>query len=347
MNTFAVKNYFMKIGLAGVGYLGKIHLKLIKEIAEEGKVEITGIFDVNVDTLHKVAEEFNVKKFNSLEELIDNSDVIDIVTPGETHFEIAKKSILQKKHVFIEKPVTKTVEEAKGLKSLAKKNGVLIQVGHVERFNPAFVSTKQYLQSPLFIEVHRLAMYNPRGTDVSVTLDLMIHDLDLIFNINPAKIKNIYANGIEIVSNTTDIANVRLEFENGSVANITTSRLSLKNMRKFRVFQKNAYISMDLLEKKSEIVHIKNVDESTSEDALIFSPGNNIPDKEIVIEKPEIIHLNAIKEELLSFLNSIKNQTTPAVSIDDAIKVLDIAYQIEDKIKENKLHLNKDVVGKK
>lgn len=328
--------------MVGVGYLGKIHLRLIKEIIQEGKgFSEVGIFDVNTNELNKVAEEYGVKKYDSLEMLIEHSDLTDIVTPGETHYEIAKKCIANKKHVFIEKPVTKTVEEALDLKRLAEENGVLIQVGHVERFNPAFVSTRPYIQSPLFIEVHRLAMYNPRGTDVSVTLDLMIHDLDLIFNINPVPLKNIYANGIEIVSHTTDIANVRLEFENGSVANITTSRLSLKNMRKFRIFQKNAYISIDLLDKKSEIVHIKEVDNHTPEDALILSPGNGIPDKEIIIQKPEIVSLNAIKEELLSFKNSIDKKTQPVVSIDDAIRVLDIAYRIENKINESKLHLNR------
>lgn len=333
----------MKIGLAGVGYLGKIHLKLIKEIIQEGGFSDVFIFDVDTSVLNQLAEQFQVKKCQSLEELIVNCDVIDIVTPGETHFDIAKKCILQKKHVFIEKPVTKSVNEAVQLKKLAEENNVKIQVGHVERFNPAFVSTKHLINTPLFIEVHRLALYNPRGTDVSVTLDLMIHDLDLILNINPYRIKNIYANGIEIVSPTTDIANVRLEFENGSVANITTSRLSLKNMRKFRVFQKNAYISLDLLEKKSEVVHIKNTDENTPEDALIFSPGNGIPDKEIVIEKPNILPTNAIKEELWSFLNSIHNDTIPPVNIDDAIRVLDIAYQIEEIINRNKLSFKENI----
>ncbi|MCX7728313.1 MAG: Gfo/Idh/MocA family oxidoreductase [Bacteroidia bacterium] len=330
----------MRIGLVGIGYLGKIHLKLIKEIIQEGGCSELGIFDVNVTELNKVSEEWGIKKFSSLDELIQESDIVDIVTPGETHFEIAKQCIISKKHVFIEKPVTKTVNEAIQLKHLAEENNVLIQVGHVERFNPAFLSAKEHIHSPLFIEVHRLAMYNPRGTDVSVTLDLMIHDLDLILNINPYKVKNIHANGVEIVSHITDIANVRLEFENGSVANITTSRLSLKNMRKFRVFQKNAYISIDLLEKKSEVVHIKDVDEQTPEDALIFSTGNS--EKEIVIEKPKIVPTNAIKEELKSFLNSIKKQSTPMVSIDDAIRVMELAYQIEDKIHQSKMYFNKN-----
>ncbi len=327
----------MRIGLLGVGYLGKIHLKLI---IETGCFSSIGIFDINDNELRKVSKEYNVKAFSSLEELINNSDIVDIVTPGNTHFEIAKECILRKKHVFIEKPVTQTVEQAQELKKLAEENNVFIQVGHVERFNPAFVSCKKYLLSPLFIEVHRLATYNPRGTDVSVTLDLMVHDLDLILNINPYPVKNIYANGIEIVSPATDIANVRLEFENGSVANITTSRLSLKNMRKFRVFQKDAYISIDLLDKKSEIVHIKNTNENTPEDALVFSPGNGIPDKEIIIEKPQIFSLNAIKEEIISFVNSIKNKTIPVVSIGDAIRVLELAYQIEKKINDNKQYLN-------
>lgn len=330
----------MKIGLAGIGYLGKIHLKLLLELQKEGYIKSIGIFDINKNELEKVSNEYAVNAYNSIDDLISDSDVIDIVTPGDTHFEIAKKSILNNKHVFIEKPVTKTVEQAKALKELSFKKNVVIQVGHVERFNPAFVATRKFIDLPLFIEVHRLAIYNPRGTDVSVTLDLMIHDLDLILNIQPNKIKNIYANGIEIVSPSTDIANVRIEFENGSVANITTSRLSLKNMRKFRVFQKNAYISIDLLEKKSEIVHIKNIDENTPEDALLLSPGNGMTDKEIIIEKPEIFQSNAIKEELKSFINSINKGMKPIVSIDDAINVLDVAYQIENIISKNKLALH-------
>jgi len=326
----------MKVGLIGVGYLGKIHLKLLLELQKEGYLKNVSVFDINKNELEKVSNEFSVKAYYSLDDLINDSDIIDIVTPGDTHFEIAKKSILKNKHVFIEKPVTKTIEQAKILKELSIQNNVLIQVGHVERFNPAFLATRKFIDLPLFIEVHRLAIYNPRGTDVSVILDLMIHDLDLILNILPQKIKNIYANGIEIVSPSTDIANVRMEFENGSVANITTSRLSLKNMRKFRIFQKNAYISIDLLEKKSEIIHIKNVDEKTPKDALILSPGNGMPDKEIIIEKPEIIQINAIKEELKSFINSINTGMKPVVSIDDAINVLDVAYQIENIISKNK-----------
>ncbi len=329
----------MKAGLVGIGYLGKIHLKLLKELFQEKRISGVGIYDINYSELERLAKEYEVQKFDTLEELVEKSDVVDIVTPGETHFEIAKKCIENKKHVFIEKPVTKTVEQAVHLKELSEQNKVLIQVGHVERFNPAFLISQPFFGEPLFIEVHRLAVYNPRGTDVSVTLDLMIHDLDLIFNINSCKLKNIYANGIEIISPTTDIANVRLEFENGSVANITTSRLSLKNMRKFRVFQKDAYISIDLLDKKLEVIRIKNVDAFTPDDALIFSPGNGMEDKEIIIEKPDVVLVNAIKEELISFIDSIEHQTQPIVSIDDAIRVLDVAYQIEEKIKQNKISL--------
>jgi len=327
----------MKIGLVGLGYLGKIHLKLLVELLKEGKISSIGIFDINEAEKLRLANEYSVKSYNSLQELILDNDIVDIVTPGEIHFDIAQMCLKHKRHIFIEKPATKTVEQSVELKRLAEEQNVLIQVGHVERFNPAFVATQKFFHQPIFIEVHRLALYNPRGTDVSVTLDLMIHDLDLILNVNPHKVKNIYANGIEIVSPTTDIANVRLEFENGSVANITTSRLSLKNMRKFRVFQKNAYISIDLLDKKSEIVHIKEVDNTTPEDALILSPGNGIPDKEIVIEKPEILPINAIKEELQSFIYSIQLGKKPIVTIDDAIQVIDLAYKIEDIIYQNKL----------
>ena len=320
----------LKTGLIGVGYLGKIHLKLLKEI--QG-FEFIGIYDVNTEHCKLMSEQFNVPFFEDINALIDSSDVLDIVTPSQSHFEIAQKCIKKGKHVFIEKPITQTVEEAVQLLNLSQEAGVKVQVGHVERFNPAFIAAKPLINKPQFIEIHRLAQYNPRGTDVSVTFDLMVHDLDLLLNIVPSNIKKISANGVNLVSTAPDIVNARIEFDNGVVANITTSRIALKNMRKFRVFQDGAYVSIDLLEKATEIVRIRNAANNTGN--FVLKPGNNLPNKELVFEHPVILPTNAIKEELKAFNLSIVNKQKPAVSIEEAISVLKLAYAIDEKIGES------------
>lgn len=319
----------LKIGLIGVGYLGKIHLKLLKEIEE---YEFIGIYDVDNNHCKTIAEQFTVPSFQNVNELIEACDVLDIVTPSQTHFEIAQNCIRKGKHVFIEKPITPTVEEALELQNLAKEAGVLIQVGHVERFNPAFIAAKPLIKQPQFIEIHRLAQYNPRGTDVSVTFDLMVHDIDLLLNLVQSNVKKISANGVNLVSNTPDIANTRIEFDNGCIANITTSRIALKNMRKFRVFQEGAYISMDLMDKVTEVVRIKNAGANSGN--FVLKSGNNLPDKELVFEHPIILPTNAIKEELKAFNYSIVNKQKPVVSIEDAINVLKMAYSIDEKISQ-------------
>jgi predicted dehydrogenase len=316
-----------KVGLIGLGYLGKIHLKCLKEINE---LELTGIFDIDKELCKSLADQYGTKAFASMEELIDACDIIDIVTPSQTHFEIAKACIRKSKHIFIEKPVTPTVEEAKALHHLAEEARVKVQVGHVERFNPAFISAKPFIKKPQFIEIHRLAQYNPRGTDVSVTLDLMIHDLDLLLSIVDSNIKKISASGVNIVSPTVDMVNARIEFDNGCVANVTSNRVSLKNMRKFRIFQENMLISVNLLEKVTELIHVKNATKDSKN--LILKPGNNLPEKELIFEHPIILPTNAIKEELIAFIACIAYKQKPVVGIENAIEVLDLAYAIDEKI---------------
>ncbi|MDO8897298.1 MAG: Gfo/Idh/MocA family oxidoreductase, partial [Bacteroidales bacterium] len=241
----------LKIGVLGAGHLGKIHIRCIQQIEE---YELVGFYDQDAETAQKVENEFNLKRFDSIDALIDAVEIVDIVTPTISHFSCASKALKKRKHVFIEKPIVATPEEAQQLIALAQEASVKVQVGHVERFNPAFIAAKNSISNPMFIETHRLAQFNPRGTDVPVVLDLMVHDIDIILSVVNSKISKISASGVAVVSQTPDITNARIEFENGCVANLTASRISLKNMRKSRFFQKDAYITVDFLEKKTEIV---------------------------------------------------------------------------------------------
>lgn len=325
----------LKIGVFGAGHLGKIHIKLILELKEE--FELVGFFDPSDEHAKQVANDFQIKRFEDEEALIAACDVIDIVTPTLSHFDIAQKALKKCKHVFIEKPITETVEEAKQLIKTAHEAQVKVQVGHVERFNPAFQEALPFLDNPMFIETHRLAHFNPRGTDVPVVLDLMIHDIDIILSVVKASVKRISASGVAVVSNTPDIANARIEFDNGAVANLTASRISLKNMRKSRFFQKDAYISVDFLEKKSEIVQMENVVGEPDPFDFVIQLGNDQPDKKIIIEKPEIKETNAIKEELRTFSQAIHNDSEPVVPIEDGALALEVATEILKKIEPMKV----------
>lgn len=319
----------IKIGVLGAGHLGKIHIRLLKEIP---KYEFVGFYDPNSDNAALVAKEFGIKCFNSIDELLDNVDAIDIVTPTITHYDCASKAIKKSKHVFIEKPVTNTIEEAKSLIGLSKEANVKVQVGHVERFNPAFIAGKSFCSSPMFIETHRLAQFNPRGTDVSVVLDLMIHDIDIILSVVKSTIKRISASGVAVVSDSPDICNARIEFDNGCVANLTASRISMKNMRKSRFFQKDAYISIDFLDKKVDVIRLKNIFGEADPLAVTIDLGSK-GSKQIYFENPSVSQTNAIKMELETFADSITNGTTPLVSIDDGYKALDVAYKIIEKMR--------------
>ena len=314
----------LKAGVLGAGHLGKIHLKLLQQ---SSKYELVGFYDPIEDYARQVSNEFGYTYFTSIDDLIDAVDVIDIVTPTLNHFDCAVSAIEKGKHIFIEKPITKTVEEAELLRDLVQKKKIRGQVGHVERFNPAFTAVKDMILNPMFIESHRLAEFNPRGTDVPVVLDLMIHDIDIILSVVNSEVKDIHASGVSVISDTPDIANARIEFENGCVANLTASRISLKNMRKSRFFQKDAYISVDFLEKKSEVVKMKDAPENPDDFAMILqnAEGNK---KQIYFENPKIEQNNAILDELESFADSINNGSTPIVSLRQGTRALQVAQQI-------------------
>ena len=314
----------LKAGVLGAGHLGKIHLRLLQQ---SERYELVGFYDPFTENAQKVADEFGYTLFDSIDSLIDAVDVVDIVTPTLSHFDCAKKAIEKGKHIFIEKPITKTVSEAEVIRNLAKKYAVRGQVGHVERFNPAFTSVKEKIDAPMFIETHRLAEFNPRGTDVPVVLDLMIHDIDIILSVVNSEVKNVHASGVSVISDTPDIANARIEFENGCVANLTASRISMKNMRKTRFFQKDAYISVDFLEKNAEVVKMKDVPDHPDEFAMILQNAEGVK-KQIYFDKPDVQQNNAILDELESFADAINTNTTPIVSLSQGTEALRIAQQI-------------------
>ena len=321
----------LKIGVLGAGHLGKIHINCIKQLSV---YELIGFYDQDVNTAKKVSEDLQVKSFSSVEELIDSVDVVDIVTPTISHFECASLALRKGKHVFIEKPIVATVEEADRLVKLAEDAKVKVQVGHVERFNPAYIAARPHINAPLFIEAHRLAIFNPRGTDVPVVLDLMVHDIDIVLDLIKSPVKNVSVSGVSIVSPTQDIANARIEFENGSVANLTASRISMTNMRKHRVFQKDAYVTIDFLEKKTDIVRINELGETPDSLAMKIDLADGTS-KQITVEHPEVMPINSIMMELESFHNAIVNDTEPAVTMHDGVQALKVCYMILDELAKN------------
>lgn len=322
----------LKIGVVGAGHLGKIHLRQIKEIPE---YQLVGFYDSNPAAASAVSAELQVVAFPSMDELINAVDVVDVVVPTLHHYECVMAALKKSKHVFVEKPLAENVAEAKNLVALAHEANVKTQVGHVERFNPAFIAIKDMCDNPMFIEAHRLAQFNPRGTDVSVVLDLMIHDIDIVLSLVKSGVKRISASGVPIVSSTPDIANARIEFDNGCVANLTASRISLKKMRKIRMFQKDAYISVDMLTHKTEVVRIKDVVEGQEHDprSMVIDFGNDGKKKQIYLEMPEIAPNNAIKMELSTFAEAIKNNSQTVVTIEDGAKALEVAHKVIEKIK--------------
>lgn len=323
----------LKYGVLGAGHLGKIHLRCINT---SEKIDLVGFYDPDTTNAAKVAAELNTTAFDSPESLIAACDVVDIVTPTTMHYALAEKVALAGKHIFIEKPLTHTVEEAEKLLDIVAKMGIKVQVGHVERFNPAFLTVRDMSIAPLFVEAHRLSPFNPRGTDVSVVLDLMIHDIDLVLHVVNAPIKNIMANGVSVVSNTPDIANARIEFENGCVANLTASRLSLKAMRKVRFFQSDAYISLDFLDKKAQIVRLYD-DASQSENTNLLPLDTPKGQRWIDVQMPDTEQVNAIQMELESLAESIENNTTPRVSIEAGYNALKVAHRIVEAIGDSTL----------
>ena len=314
----------LKVGVLGAGHLGKIHLRLLQASSE---YDLVGFYDTNIEQAENLSQELGYQFFRDYDKLLDQVDVIDIVTPTLSHYDMAEIAIKKGKHVFIEKPITNTVEEAEKRIELLKEYNVKGQVGHVERFNPAFIASAPKINKPMFIEAHRLAEFNPRGTDVPVVLDLMIHDIDAILSVVQSPVVSVNASGVSVISETPDIANARLQFENGCVANLTASRISLKNMRKARFFQKDAYISVDFLEKKSEVVKMKDAPEIPGDFDMILQNAEGVK-KQIYFDNPKIEPNNAIQDELESFANAINNDTTPTVTLQQATDALRVAYSI-------------------
>ena len=319
----------LKIGVFGVGHLGKFHLNNWKEIPG---VELMGFYDPNDKTAAEVAEKYQLKRFTDADELISLCDIADVVAPTNFHFELCEKAIRKGKHVFVEKPLANTMDEAHQLVQLVKESNVKLQVGHVERFNPAFLALKNFTLNPMFIEVHRLAQFNPRGTEVSVILDLMIHDIDIIMSIVKSDVKNISASGVGVMTETPDIANVRIEFHNGCVANLTSSRISMKQMRKMRMFQKDAYIGIDFLNKKTEVIKLKD---ASDENVFAFDIATPSGKKTIAVANPVIPEVNAIKKELEEFVNAINTNHKTIVSELDGLMAMEVAHQILEKIGNN------------
>lgn len=319
----------LKVGVFGAGHLGKFHLNNWKEIAD---TEIVGFFDPNDDTAIEVAEKYQIPRFLDAALLMEACDAIDVAAPTNFHFEICEAAIKKGKHVFVEKPLANTMTEARSLVKLAAESGIKFQVGHVERFNPAYLAVQELELNPMFIEVHRLAQFNPRGTEVSVILDLMIHDIDIILSIVKSDVKSISASGVGVMTETPDIANARIEFDNGCVANLTSSRISMKKMRKMRLFQKDSYIGIDFLNKKTEIIKLKESGDSNVFAFDIETPGGK---KTIAIANPVIPEVNAIRRELEEFKDAIINNTKTIVSEMDGLMAMDVAHQILEKIGTN------------
>ena len=323
----------LKIGVIGAGHLGKIHIQCIKGISD---YQLVGFFDTDTANAKLVSKEFGIRLFDSVSELIKAVDVIDIVTPTFAHFEPAEQALKLLKHVFIEKPIVTTPQQALKLIDIANEAGVKVQVGHVERFNPAMLAALPFIENPMFIEAHRLSEFKPRGTDVPVILDLMIHDIDIVLHLVHANLRKVSASGVAVISKTADIANARLEFDNGCVANLTASRLSFFPMRKTRLFQRDAYISIDFLNKKTEVMSLREFNPNTDQKQFpLIASNNGEKPKQVHLETPAIEPNNAIQIELASFAKSIIYNTMPAVTINDGYQALDVAYQILNKVENS------------
>jgi predicted dehydrogenase len=324
----------LKVAVFGTGHLGKFHLNNWKLIPE---AEVVGFYDPNDEIAAGVVEKYKIKRFTDAAALLDICDAVDIIAPTPTHFSLCEQAIRKGKHVFVEKPLANDMVEARTIMKLVKESNIKLQVGHVERFNPAFLALEGIQLQPMFIEVHRLAEFNPRGTEVSVILDLMIHDIDIILHIVNSEVKNIYSSGVAVMTDTPDIANVRMEFNNGCVANLTSSRISMKKMRKMRIFQKDAYIGVDFLNKKSEIISLNHSDDAES-DGFSFEIETKNGTKSILVRNPDVPEVNAIRMELEKFTESILQNKPTLVSELDGYRAMDVAHQILQKIKYNSIN---------
>jgi predicted dehydrogenase len=327
----------MKVGVVGLGHLGFLHAKMFSEMSE---VEFKGVFDIKEERSRSVAKEFGVVSYQAYAELLRDVDAISIATPTSTHWEVASKALEAKVHAFIEKPLAETVDEADRLAQLASQNNMMIQVGHVERFNPALLALEKYNLNPMFIESHRLAQFKPRGSDVPVVLDLMIHDIDIILTLVNSPVESIDANGVAVVSDSADIANARIRFESGCVANVTASRISQRKMRKMRLFQRDAYISIDFSEGTAEVFRLVDASEGAANTTVLLGQINaGARKRNIVYEQPEIKEINALKYELELFVKAIQTGGRPVVSVEDGRRALQVAQDIIAKIQNQQIRL--------
>lgn len=328
----------LKVGVIGTGHLGKLHVKMFKGIPN---CEFIGVFDSNLLHSQSAAKEHGVKYFETEEALLNLVDAVSIAVTTSAHYEVASRCIEKGIHIFIEKPITATINEAEKIVKFAEEKNLNLQVGHIERFNPALISLEKYISNPVFIETDRLAQFNPRGTDVAVVLDLMIHDIDVILSFIKSDIKRIDANGVAVVSDNFDIANARIQFENGAVANVTASRISQKKMRKMRIFQKDTYIALDFITGVSEIYHLIPADESVSSGISFGEIGVGDRKKRLIYEQPQVREINALQYELQLFVNSVLQKTKPVVSGEDGLRALKVAEEIIKKIEESKFYNKK------
>jgi len=325
----------LRVGVIGVGHLGSLHTKMYAQIPS---VQLAGVYDLKSALAEKIADEYGTKSFPNMEDLLAQVDAVSIATATQSHYEVAMKVIQSGVHLLIEKPITATIEQAQTLVELAAAKGVKLQVGHIERFNPAILALEPYHIQPLFIESHRLAQFNPRGSDVAVVLDLMIHDIDLILSLVKSKVTRIDANGVSVISDTPDIANARLQFENGCVANVTASRISQNKMRKMRLFQHDAYISIDFAQGLAEVFHL--VDENTPnvKSTMMLGKIDQGQRKRIIVyEQPEVQEVNALKYELEQFIESVEKNLEPPVTGRDGWHALEVAQEILHKIASQKV----------
>ncbi len=323
----------LKIGVIGTGHLGKFHIKLYKQIDD---CDLVGIFDINNAAAQNAGNEFGVKVFDDVEDLLNEVNAVSIAAPTSAHYEVAKKCLEKNIHVFVEKPITVSIGEAEELVKITEEKKLIMQVGHVERFNPALISLEKYILEPMFIQTDRLAQFNPRGTDVAVVLDLMIHDIDIILSLVKSEVKDIAASGVAVVSNNIDIANARIQFENGAVANVTASRISQKRMRKMRIFQRDNYIALDFITGVSEVYRLIPLEEKINSGLISFGEiGIGDKKKRVIYEQPEVKEINALKYELELFVNCVIKKERPIVSGEDGLRALKVAQLILKKIEES------------
>jgi len=324
----------LKIGIIGVGHLGKLHARMFSGIES---CELVGIFDIVPENSRAAGDEFGLKVFENEKSLLEEIDAVSVAVTTTAHYEVAKRCFESGVHVFLEKPITSTIDEAKKLVKLASEKKLTLQVGHIERFNPALISLEKYIVNPLFIQSDRLSQFNPRGTDVAVVLDLMIHDIDVILSLIKSDVKRIDANGVAVVSENVDIANARLQFENGAVANVTASRISQKKMRKMRIWQRDNYTALDFVTGASEMYRLLPLDETSSTGVPFGEIGLGEKKKRLFYEQPETKEINALSYELELFVNAVINRTRPVVSGEDGLRALTVANEIIKKIEESRL----------